>query len=100
MRKKDFREKINANKKQEQDKKVVQVNVSEDLIVNVDMKKINKQREENNVIGYIIDLFNDKKHYRKGEKILLSQVCDCMYDLIFMGFKETRDKKIAYMNIC
>jgi len=40
----------------------------------------------------IKELFEFKKKYNKGEKILLSNICNCMYDLLFCGRnKETKE---------
>lgn len=61
---------------------------------------INVKVDKGNIVGvnryelqeHLEDLFKFKKTYKKNEKILLSTICDSMFDIIFCGSnKETRE---------
>lgn len=67
---------------------------------------INVKIDKGNVVGvnkyelkeHLEDLFKFKKRYKTNERINLSLLCDCMFDLIFCG--SNKNTKEILFRIC
>lgn len=68
---------------------IIKVNFS-----NGEIKDIQKNNEN---IGYydlkrqIEELFKFKTNYKQNEMIKLSEICDCMYNLRFLGINKSKE---------
>lgn len=99
---KEFKQRLNKNRGLsvvgEKSSSVIDVTIKENLVVKVDRNTI--KANEKDLIEYVKDIITMKKNLSKGQIISLSSVCDCMYDLEFIGAKSVDDSKIVYMRIC
>lgn len=98
---KEFKEKIKQNKGVsilgEKSSSVVDVQVKENLLVKVDRGSIRANSED--IKQYVKDIMYMKKSLSKGEIIELNAICDCMYNIKFLGVKSIGEGKIAYMQV-
>lgn len=98
---KEFKEKIKQNRGVsiigEKSNPIVQVQVKEDLLVKVNRGYIKANSED--IKQYVKDIVNMKKSLSKGEIVDLNAICDCMYNIKFLGVKSIGEEKIAYMRL-
>jgi len=68
------------------------VNLTMDNGINVRVDKGEIKVSQYYIQDYIEDLLELKIEYKEGSKINLSNICDCVFDLIFCGSnKENRE---------
>ena len=98
---KEFKEKIKQNRgvsiTGEKSNSIVDVEVKENLLV-----KVNRgcaRANERDLTQYVKDIMYMKKSLSKGEIIDLNAICDCMYNIKFLGVKSVDDGKVVYMQI-
>lgn len=98
---KEFKEKIKQNKgvsiSGEKSNSIIDVQVKENLLVKVNRGSITAN--ERDLTQYVKDIMYMKKSLSKGEIIDLNAICDCMYNIKFLGVKNVGEEKIAYMSL-
>lgn len=98
---KGFKEKLNSNRglsiKGEKSSPIVDIQVKENLVAKVNRGTITAN--EKALTQYVKDIINMKKSLSKGEIIDLSAICDCMYDIKFLGAKSVGNGKVVYMQV-
>lgn len=99
---KSFKEKLNTNKgvsvSGEKISTVVKVQVKENLVVAID--RGNYRVNDNELSMYVKDVFQTVKNINKDDIIHLYEYCDAMFNLKFIGAKQTESSRTAYMRIC
>lgn len=98
---KEFKEKIKQNRGVsiigEKSNPIVQVQVRENLLVKVNRGYIKANSED--IKQYVKDIVSMKKSLSRGEIIDLNAICDCMYNIKFLGVKSVDDGKVVYMQV-
>lgn len=74
----------------------VTINMSNGIVVNID--KGNIEAKYYDLVENIEDLLKFKKQYKSKEKIFLSKISDCMYDLMYCGIN--KEKKEILFKLC
>lgn len=87
MCKKEFKEKINNNKKIIREKSIITVNLNNNLVAKID--KNNTRADIRDIEANIKEVVSMCSNIRKNQVINLSAFCDCMYDVLFCGCKES-----------
>lgn len=92
-RTKQFKEKLIENKAKEKSlnrgikyNKIIEIQVNKSIKAIVDTRKLIINTRD--LREYLIDIFNFKKTFKKGDIIRLSNITDCVYDLSFVGAKK------------
>ena len=95
MIKKDFKEKINANRNIISSNTIDYTDGNKNIIISTG-RKFNRYLEAE-LKAYIESMIKYIDNYSIGEKIALSDVCDCFYDLVVM--KKIRQNDIDYIRL-
>lgn len=95
MIKKDFKEKINANRNIISSNTIDYTDGNKNIIISTG-RKFNRYLEAE-LKAYIESIISYIDNYNIGEKIALSDVCDCFYDLVVM--KKIRQNDIDYIRL-
>lgn len=77
---------------------IIEIPINDYLVAAVDKKSNFINTDE--IREQIIDLFRVKREYIKGEKIELSRLTDCVYDLKYIKGTLVGEIKKAYFTIC
>lgn len=101
MNRKEFKQRLIANKSVsisgEKSNPIVQVQVKENLLVKVNRGCVRANSED--IKQYVKDIMYMKKSLSKGEIIDLNAICDCMYNIKFLGVKNIGEGKVVYMQV-
>lgn len=95
MNNKEFKEKINTNRKTAPVNTIDYTEGNKNIIISTG-KRFNWYLE-NELKAYIESIINYIDNYNIGEKIALSEVCDCFYDLVVK--KKIRQNDIDYIRL-
>lgn len=99
---KAFKERLNNNRGKsitgEKSNSVIDIKIKENLIAKVDRNTI--RVNESDLSQYVKDIMTMRKNLSKGEIIDLNSMCDCMYNIKFLGVKSIDEEKIAYLKVC
>lgn len=101
MNRKEFKQRLIANKSVsisgEKSNPIVDVEVKENLLVKVNRGYIRANSED--LTQYVKDIMYMKKSLSKGQIIDLTAICDCMYNIKFLGVKSVGEGKVVYMRL-
>lgn len=101
MNRKEFKQRLIANKSVsisgEKSNPIVDVEVKENLLVKVNRGYIRANSED--LTQYVKDIMYMKKSLSKGQIIDLTAICDCMYNIKFLGVKSVGEGKVVYMQV-
>lgn len=95
MNNKQFKEKINTNRNVISNNTIDYTEGNKNIIISTG-RKFNRYLEAE-LKAYIESMIKYIDNYSIGEKIALSDVCDCFYDLIVM--KKVRQNDMDYIRL-